>query len=108
MCPTRWAKAYGTLASSIITWCLTISWERTGRVMQVIQDSGSRGGLSRTANLLAPWYPLVITEGAKVPGECGVALTSSILCLVPTLPLDLGASIDHRFTTGEGVQDHSR
>ena len=30
----------------------------------------------------------VITEGAKVPGECGVALTSSILCLVPTLPLD--------------------
>ena len=31
----------------------------------------------------------VITEGAKVPGECGVALTSSILCLVPTLPLDL-------------------
>ena len=31
----------------------------------------------------------VITEGAKIPGECGVALTSSILCLVPTLPLDL-------------------
>ena len=30
----------------------------------------------------------VITEGAKVPGECGVVLTSSILCLVPTLPLD--------------------
>ena len=31
----------------------------------------------------------VITEGAKIPGECRVALTSSILCLVPTLPLDL-------------------
>ena len=30
----------------------------------------------------------VITEGAKVPGECGTVLTSSILCLVPTLPLD--------------------
>ena len=30
----------------------------------------------------------VITEGAKVPGEHGAALTSSILCLVPTLPLD--------------------
>ena len=30
----------------------------------------------------------VITEGAKVPGECGAVLTSSILCLVPTLPLD--------------------
>ena len=30
----------------------------------------------------------IITEGAKVPGEHRVALTSSILCLVPTLPLD--------------------
>ena len=30
----------------------------------------------------------VITEGAKVPGECGAALISSILHLVPTLPLD--------------------
>ena len=31
----------------------------------------------------------VITEGAKIPGEHGVALTSSIIQLVPTLPLDL-------------------
>ena len=30
----------------------------------------------------------VITEGAKVPGECRAVLISSILCLVPTLPLD--------------------
>ena len=30
----------------------------------------------------------IITEGAKVPGEHGAVLTSSILCLVPTLPLD--------------------
>ena len=30
----------------------------------------------------------VITEGAKVPGECGAALISSVLHLVPTLPLD--------------------
>ena len=29
----------------------------------------------------------VITEGAKVSGECGAALISSILCLVPNLPL---------------------
>ena len=38
----------------------------------------------------------MITEGAKVPGEHGVALTSSILHLVPTLPLDpvLAPSID--------------
>ena len=31
----------------------------------------------------------IITEGAKIPGECGVALMSSIIWLVPTLPLDL-------------------
>ena len=30
----------------------------------------------------------VITEGAKVSGECGAVLISGILCLVPTLPLD--------------------
>ena len=41
----------------------------------------------------------VITKGAKVPGECGVALTSSILHLVPTLPLDLvlAPSIDYHW-----------
>ena len=37
----------------------------------------------------------VITEGAKLPGECGAALTSSILHLVPTLPLDPSANTDH-------------
>ena len=31
----------------------------------------------------------VITEGAKIPGEHGMTLTSSIFWLVPTLPLDL-------------------
>ena len=38
----------------------------------------------------------MITEDAKIPGECGVALTSSIFRLVPTLPLDpvLVPSID--------------
>ena len=38
----------------------------------------------------------MITEGAKIPGECSVALTSSIFRLVPTLPLDpvLAPSID--------------
>ena len=30
----------------------------------------------------------IITEGAKLPGEGGAVLTSNILCLVPTLPLD--------------------
>ena len=38
----------------------------------------------------------IITEGAKIPGECGVALMSNIIWLVPTLPLDpvLAPSID--------------
>ena len=38
----------------------------------------------------------IITEGAKIPGECGVALMSSIIRLVPTLPFDpvLVPSID--------------
>ena len=38
----------------------------------------------------------MITEGAKIPWECSVVLTSSIFWLVPTLPLDpiLVPSID--------------
>ena len=38
----------------------------------------------------------IITEGAKIPGECGVALTSNIIQLVPTLHLNpvLAPSID--------------
>ena len=38
----------------------------------------------------------MITEGAMIPGECGVALMSSIIQLVPTLPLDpvLAPSLD--------------
>ena len=55
----------------------------------------------------------VITEGAKVPGECGAVLTSSILHLVPTLPLDpvLTLTIDLppekecRITLGNALQN---
>ena len=38
----------------------------------------------------------MITEGTKIPGECGVALMSSIIWLVSTLPLDpvLAPSLD--------------
>ena len=38
----------------------------------------------------------VITEGAKIPGKCSVALTSNIIQLVPTLPLNpvLAPTID--------------
>ena len=51
----------------------------------------------------------VITEGAKVPGECGAALISSVLHLVPTLPLDpvltptidLALERECRFTLGD-------
>ena len=55
----------------------------------------------------------IITEGAKVPGEHGAALTSGILCLVPTLPLDpvLTLTIDLplkrecRITLGDASQN---
>ena len=55
----------------------------------------------------------VITEGAKVPGEHGTALTSSILCLVPTLPLnpvltpaiDLPLEKECRITLGNTSQN---
>ena len=53
------------------------------------------GGLSKIAEAeedfcksISTLVSTIITEGAKVPGECGAVLTSSILCLVPTLPLD--------------------
>ena len=57
----------------------------------------------------------VVTEGAKVPGECGAALISSILHLVPTLPLDpvLTLTIDLpperecRITLGDASQNVS-
>ena len=55
----------------------------------------------------------IITEGAKVPGEHGVVLTSSILCLVPTLPLgpmltpiiDLPLEKECRITLGDTSQN---
>ena len=57
----------------------------------------------------------VITEGAKVPGERGAALISSILCLVPTLPLepvltptiDLPPERECRITLGDASQNVS-
>ena len=55
----------------------------------------------------------IITEGAKVPGECGAVLTSSILHLVPTLPLDpvltpiidLPLEKECRITLGDALQN---
>ena len=51
----------------------------------------------------------VITEGAKVPGECGAALISSVLCLVPSFSLspvltptiDLPAGMECRIILGD-------
>ena len=66
--------------------CLTIS--------QGKDESGD--GSSKIADAEVDFHKSIstlvstmITEGAKIPGECGVVLTSSILCLVPALPLDL-------------------
>ena len=57
----------------------------------------------------------VITEGAKVPGECGAALISSVLCLVPplhldpvlTLTIDLPLEKGCRITLGDASQNVS-
>ena len=65
----------------------------------VSEDLMGKGGLSTRASEIAEaeenfrksisnLVSTVITEGAKLPGECRAALISSILCLVPTLPLD--------------------
>ena len=51
----------------------------------------------------------VVTEGAKVSGECGAALISSVLCLVPNLPLspvltptiDLPVGMECRIVLGD-------
>ena len=60
-------------------------------------------------NSISTLVSTIITEGAKVPGECRAALTSSILCLVPTLPLgplltpiiDLPPEKECRITLGD-------
>ena len=57
----------------------------------------------------------VVTEGAKVSGECGAALISSILCLVPNLPLslvltptiDLPAGMECRIVLGDAPRSIS-
>ena len=57
----------------------------------------------------------VITKGAKVSGECGAALISSILCLVPNLPLspvltptiDLPAERECRIILGDASRSVS-
>ena len=78
------AKAYGAL----IEQHRSMSDHLTGK-------DGLGDGSSKMAdaeeefhNSISNLISTIITEGAKIPGECGVALTSSIIRLVPTLPLD--------------------
>ena len=78
------AKAYGALAEHHDS----VSDHLTGK-------DTSGGGSSEIAEAeedfhksISTLVSTVITEGAKVPGEHGAALTCSILHLVPTLPLD--------------------
>ena len=66
----------------------------------VFDDLTRQGGLSTGTSEIAEaeenfrasvsnLISTVVTEGAKVPGECGAALISSILRLVPNFPLSL-------------------
>ena len=86
------AKAY----SALIEQHHSVSDHLTGK-------DGSGNGASEIADAeeefhksISTLISTVITEGAKIPGECGVALTFSIFQLVSTLPLDLvlGPTID--------------
>ena len=86
------AKAYGAL----IEQHHSMSNHLTGK-------DGSGNGSSEMADAeeefcksISNLISTVITEGTKIPGEHGVALMSSIIWLVPTLPLDpvLVPSID--------------
>ena len=78
------AKAYLALAQHHDS----VSDDLTGK-------GGSSSGLSEIAEVeenfhksISNLVSTVITEGAKVPGEHGVVLISSVLHLVPTLPLN--------------------
>ena len=86
------AKAYGAL----IEQHNSMSDHLTGK-------DGSGDGSSKIADVEEEFHKsistltsTIITEGAKIPGEHSVAFSSSILWLVPTLPLDpvLVPSID--------------
>ena len=85
------AKAYGALL------------EQHHSMSDLTGKDGSGNGSSEMADVEEEFHKsisnlisTVITEGAKIPGECSVALMSSIIWLVPTLPLDpvLVPSID--------------
>ena len=79
------AKAYGALVKqhNSVSDCLTGKDGLSDRSSK-IADAEEEFHKS-----ISTLISTMITEGAKIPGEHGVALTSSIFQLVPTLPLDL-------------------
>ena len=79
------AKAYGALIEQhhSVSNCLT-GKDGSGNGSSKMVDAEEEFHKS-ISNLIST----IITEGAKIPGECGVALMSSIIWLVPTLSLDL-------------------
>ena len=86
------AKAYGALVEQhhSMSDCLTAR-DGSGDGSSEMADAEEEFHKS-ISNLIST----IITEGAKIPGEHGVALTSNIIWLVPTLPLNpvLAPSID--------------
>ena len=79
------AKAYSALVKhhNSMSDCLTGKDGLGGRSSEIVDaEEDFHKSISTLVSTM-------ITEGAKVPGEHGVVLTSSILHLVPTLPLDL-------------------
>ena len=79
------AKAYGALIE-----------QHNSMSNHLTRKDGSSDGSSEIADVeeefcksISTLISTMITEGAKIPEEHRVALTSSIFQLVPTLPLDL-------------------
>ena len=101
------AKAYGTLAEhhNLVSDHLT-GKDRSGGESSKIADAEEDFCKS-----ISTLVSTIITEGTKVPGECRVGLTSSILCLVPTLPpdpvlapiIDLPPEKECRITLGDAL-----
>ena len=78
------AKAYGALTEhhNLVSDHLTGKDRSGGESSEIVEAEED------FCKSISTLVSTIITEGAKVPGEHRVALTSSILCLVPTLPLD--------------------
>ena len=105
------AKAYSALAEHHDS----VSNDLTGKGGSSSRSSKIAEAEEDFRKSISTLVSTVITEGAKVPGEHGAALISSIPHLVPTLPLDpvLTPTIDlplekeYRITLGNALQNVS-